>query len=276
MNFISIVRLLISAKIVLDSVNEFQDRLTTIEFVAPRCILAQFNTHRVFSRNAASSRAIPVSKILTKVIETPFIPIWNLNKPGMQGNPNVPAEKIELFDRIWLEARDSAVRHAEELAKAGAHKQSVNRLLEPFSYFKGLVSSTKWDNFISLREDDAAQPEIATLATAIREALEGSTPNLVKRGWHLPYVLSYELELYDTATLLKISVARCARVSYKTFDEDKLSTSEKDILLANQLLTDRHFSPFEHQAYATSNPSEHNFGNFSGWEQYRKYLENSQ
>ena len=41
----------------------------------PRIILAEFNTHRLFSRNSASSRAIPFKKMVQSVLENPFIPI---------------------------------------------------------------------------------------------------------------------------------------------------------------------------------------------------------
>lgn len=265
---------MISAKIILDSVNDLDKRLTTIEFVAPRSILAQFNTHRVFSRNAASSRAIPVSKIITKVEETPFIPIWNVNKKGMSGVDSFSDKEKVVLTHHWLNARDDAIKHAKTLSELGAHKQIVNRILEPFSYFQGVVSSTEWTNFLELREHDAAQPEIATLATAIHRAIDDSSPVHISKGWHLPYVLPEELEL-DIQTQLKISVARCARVSYKTFDDAKVSTVDKDIALYFQLLESKHGSCFEHQATPMSIIDDLNTklqGNFQGWLQNRKLL----
>ena len=54
---------LISAEIIADTYCEFTDeRVTTMEVTMHRFVLAEFNTHRVFSRNSASSRAIPVRK----------------------------------------------------------------------------------------------------------------------------------------------------------------------------------------------------------------------
>lgn len=262
------------AKVIADSITSTGVRLTTIEYTAPRFILAEFNTHRVFSRNAGSSRAIPTTKLIERVVDTPVIPMWSRNKPGMQGVFDVTTEEEAEWTKIWLEARDDAVKHAKRLAEVKAHKQSVNRVLEPYMYYKGVVTSTEWANWFALRDHEAAQPEIAMLARAFREAMDASIPRLLDEGsWHLPYVFEDELHL-DLPSQIKVSVARCARVSYKTHDDDKVSVLEKDIKLYDDLLAEKHMSPFEHQA--CPDPffeEEYLSGNFSGWVQFRKLLE---
>jgi thymidylate synthase ThyX len=268
---------MITATVVADSLGIIPDsRITTLELIFPRYILPQFNTHRVFSRNAASSRAIPVSKTIKQVSNDPVIPIWNLNQKGMSGNMDVPPELLPELDRIWLEARDSAIKSAQELIALGVHKQVANRLLEPFMLVKVIVTSDQWDNFFKLRIHDGAQPEIMELAIKMREAINASDPEELEVGeWHLPYIREEELHL-SLEDRIKISVARCARVSYKTHDDDQYSTFIKDVALYNQLFESEHLSPFEHQASPLT-PVEwtrfqNNSGNFSTFKQYRKIL----
>lgn len=144
---------MINAKIVADSVNEFKHRISTLEVVGPRIILAEFNTHRLFSRNSASSRAIPFSKMVEAVETNPFIPIaWQKSHSGMQGNEYI-TDPFEIQRRVdaWLKARDAAVLQAKFLHEMGTTKQICNRLLEPFMYHKVLVTSTEFSNFFNLR-----------------------------------------------------------------------------------------------------------------------------
>lgn len=144
----------ISARVVADSKTARGHRITTMEVTFPRFILAEFNTHRMFSRNSASSRAIPFKKMLKTVDEQPFIPIaWQTDHSGMQGtNYLTEEEDIEYAIGTWLHARDSAVEEAKILhAGANVTKQLVNRMLEPYLYHKVLVTATEWDNFFDLR-----------------------------------------------------------------------------------------------------------------------------
>ena len=120
---------MISANVIAHSLSPDGVPIITIEYSAPRFILAEFNTHRVFSRNAGSSRAIPTTKIIERVVESPVIPIWNRNKPGMQGVFDVSDNEIAQWEAIWLEVRDDVVRHATRLNEAKCHKQIVNRIL---------------------------------------------------------------------------------------------------------------------------------------------------
>lgn len=257
----------ITAKVLADSVSPWSPRVTTLELRYPRFIHSEFMTHRVFSRNASSSRAIPVERLIQDVLEDTAMPIhWGKNQKGMQArqehdalvsfrNDDVPPEIA------WGRARDLAVEMARKFSAAGYHKQIVNRLLEPFVHINVVVTATEWDNFFNLRLHEDAQPEIYELARAMKEAMDGSTPKELSRGqWHLPYIEDCE----DP----RISAARCARVSYKTHDGRTPSVTE-DLNLFEQLVTRGHLSPLEH----VCRPSVDNYANLVGWRQLRKVYE---
>ena len=143
---------LISAEILADSLNQFGERLTTFKVVFPRIILAEFNTHRMFNRNSASSRAIPFEKMVKMVKEQPFIPIaWQKEHTGMQGTEYHVDRKHENAVYEWLKARDYAVKQASMMNNDGITKQLCNRLLEPFQWYTCLVTATEFDNFYELR-----------------------------------------------------------------------------------------------------------------------------
>ena len=143
---------MIEAKIVADSKNEFGDRITTMIITFPRIILAEFNTHRTFSRNSASSRAIPFKKMIKNVMQNPFIPIaWQKDHKGMQGIEYFTNHTVEENTHLWLTARDKAIFNAECLYKQGVTKQLCNRQLEPFMQHTVIVTATEWDNFFTLR-----------------------------------------------------------------------------------------------------------------------------
>jgi len=255
---------MITAKIILDSISPDGDRITTMELVYPRFIHAEFLTHRMFSRNSSSSRAIPIQKMIDMVRDNPVIPIhWGKNQPGMQAFEEISDE--EKLDAIswWQFSAKQACKIADQLSRIGIHKQIVNRILEPYQHITTLVTATEWDNFFALRDHEAAEPHIRELARQMRKAMEESTP--VERTMHFPYAMDC-----DPETKHLISVARCARVSYKTFD-GKESNVADDIKLAEKLLgaTPRHASPAEHQALAALG----RYANFTGWESYRNFLE---
>jgi hypothetical protein len=284
----------ITANIVADSITSGGDRITTLQLRYPRFIHAEFMTHRVFSRNASSSRAIPVERLIQDIIDDTAMPLhWGKNQPGMQAREEHDA--TVLLDRLddrgiksftsaetWSEARDNAIRVAEAFNTAGYHKQIVNRLLEPFSHINVVVSSTDWHNFFQLRDHPDAQPEIQVLARAIKDAMAESTPVQMSPGmWHMPYVEidedlqvyadQHDMSLIDVA--LRVSVARCARVSYLTHD-GRRTTVEEDVALHDKLVVAEplHASPAEHQATPTEAPHER-VRNFTGWRQYRTVLE---
>ena len=277
---------MISAKVIEDSISEEGIRLTTMQLCYPRFIHSEVMTHRVFSRNASSSRAIPVAKMIDQVRCNPAMPVhWGANQPGMQARKELEGQ--ELFDamNVWKKAANEAADTAEFMNKLGLHKQVANRILEPFQWIHVVMTSTEWANWDELRDHEDADPNIQRLARAMSVARNASTPQYLEPGeWHLPYVLDKERD-QPIEILKKISAARCCRVSYLTHDGLDPSI-EKDLELCERLAGSRplHASPFEHQAtpdFITNadewttewcDPDLH--GNFTGWIQHRKMLEN--
>jgi thymidylate synthase ThyX len=259
-----------SARVLTDSVSPAGVRLTTLEVRFPRFILSEFNTHRVFSRNSASSRAVPTNKMIERVLENPAMPVeWGINKPGMSASESITPEQEEEAKAEWLRARDSAVAHVRNLKSFNIHKQVINRLLEPFMWHTVIVTATEWENFFKLRLAENAQPEIRVAAQFMRKAIDSSEPQLVDLGeWHVPLIQDDERQL-PIETQKMVSAARCARVSYLTHDGKR--DIEKDVELYDRLRSDRHLSPFEHVATPLSSSAFD--ANFRGWRQFRKEVE---
>lgn len=312
---------MIGAKIVADSINYQGDRLTTLEVVLPRYILAELNTHRAFSRNSASSRAIPFNKMVKSVEENTFIPYaWQKDHKGMQGTEYfTDIGAIRNREAMWLQSRNYAIVSANNLSGLEVTKQLCNRLLEPFMYHTVLLSATEWENFFKQRCPEytlySTNKEVQTLncrswkdlcrfynvyenatileklkhnkgqadihmmflAEAIYDAIQESTPKELKEGeYHLPYGDSIDYEEVKKMTpkrrrvhpeddstaaekiwhedtqdnIFKITVARCARLSYKTLGENPVIDYMKDLALYYLLLKSGHWSPFEHVARA--------------------------
>lgn len=264
-----------SARILADHLAPSGSRLTTFEITFPRIVLAEFNTHRVLSRNSASSRAIPVEKMIDRVRADPFIPTyWGKNQKGMQAEQELDAADRHDAEYAWRSAAGRALAAAQELLKIGVHKQLVNRLLEPFMWQTVIVTATEWDNFFALRNHADAQPEIREIASRMEELYRSSTPKEVPTGyWHMPLLNDLEVlrsEGYTEDQLRLISVGRCARVSYLTHDGKR--DPQADLDLCKRLQASGHMSPFEHVAMARGSKIES--GNFRGWTQLRKRLPN--
>lgn len=319
---------MIQAQIVADSITEQGHRLTTLEVIMPRYILAEFNTHRVLSKNSASSRAIPLSKMVKSVKDKPFIPYaWQKDHKGMQGTEYfTEIEETKSAEGEWLKGKDLAIQQATWLNRIGVTKQLANRLLEPFMYHKVLVSGTEWENFFNLRcpsytfhtdEEEQvfrsrkeaiacygelevveyetgnkllknlttldwlqlntgqADIHIMFLAEAMYDAISESTPKLLREGdWHIPYGDNFDKKEIDKLAWIKlkhlnltpiylelrISIARCARLSYQTLGDNPVIDYEKDLQLYEVLSKSGHWSPFEHVAQAM------------GEEEYRNYI----
>lgn len=285
---------MITAKVIADSIHAgTQKRLTTLELEYPRFIHAELMTHRVFSRNAASSRAIPIERTIELIKENTAMPIhWGANQPGMSADNQVDDVTKATARQVWYEARDAAIAKAQKLQALGLHKQIVNRILEPFSHIKVIVSSTEYDNFYELRRHKDAQPEIHELADRAYDAMEASTPEVLQfNDWHVPYVPTKQNKnwkhpldgsgvmarsYYDPDTgdeidyvqALKISASCCAQVSYRKLD----ASLEKANAIFDRLYKSKplHASPFEHQAQVNHS---RNSGNFrGGWIQFREML----
>lgn len=283
------------ATIVADSISPADVRLTTMVVNIPRFELPAFNTHRVFSRNSASSRAIPVERRIKMVEDSPYIPLeFGKNKAGMQPESTLEGESDDAAREAWRMAAGYATLSARRLAEIGAHKQLANRLLEPFLFQPVLVTATEWDNFFALRLNKDAQAEIRLCAEAMHDAMAASTPDFVGYGeWHLPIVTDDErLQIMtddeDEFVILAkmLSTARCARISYLT--HGGVRSSDKDFELHDNLLARGHMSPFEHAARPLTmddvacgiavgrrdaeGEEEWWAGNFRGWVQYRKEI----
>lgn len=256
-----------SADIIADSINENSNRVTTFILTYPRFIHAEFMTHRAFSRNASSSRAIPISKIIEQVKKDPATPIrWGKNGKGMQDHGKV--EDQESCRDSWIFAANKSIESANLLESKGLHKQIVNRVLEPFVWMTTLVTATEWENFFSLRLHKDAQPEIQNLALImIKEYLNSVPENKKWNEWHIPFGDRLPNGTSNDVRL-KIATARAARVSYVSMNGE--IDIEKDISLHDGLALSGHWSPFEHACYA----SKEYRGNLVGWQQYRHTFPN--
>jgi len=317
----------ISAKIVADSISDEGIRITTMQLRYPRLMHSELMTHRVFSRNASSSRAIPVAKLINDMETDEVYPAyWGRNKRGMQAGEEMNAPVVlnksdfdfssiktdylmddilnfDEFDELalsresaWAFIRQLSIGVAKAFDTAGYHKQLINRITENFGHINVVVTSTQWSNFYALRDHPDALPEIQLLAKEMIKAQEESTPsNLSNDQWHLPYIDRSDIEemlmTYDSSNgtddikemLIKVSVARCARVSYLTHDGKKPELSS-DLKLYDRLLSSEplHASPAEHQARPDKRmlnggpyclwQNQDLHGNLEGWIQYRKTL----
>jgi thymidylate synthase ThyX len=277
-----------TAKILLDSVSPSGDRLTTFEVTYPRMVHSELMTHRVFSRNAASSRAIPVAKMIQRVIDDPVIPVeWGLNQAGMQAALFADDWTEEKATATWLCARDDAVTAAQQIAGLGIHKQIVNRVLEPWTWITVVITATDYSGFFAQRASrysPLAQPELRTIADMMLALYETSvTHNLSYGDWHTPYIQDDEIFDNDSPRRSnldrpavekrkQVSVARCARVSYLT--QNGVRDHEKDLELYERLVSARplHASPLEHVA-TPARPGATSLGNLQGWRQMRHEVE---
>src|SRR5580698_10436910 len=188
-----------SARVLLDSRSPSGARLTTLEVRYPRFIHSEMMTHRVFSRNAASSRAIPIKKMIAAVREEPALPVyWGRNQTGMSAREAIAADGEARARAEWQLALDDALRHAERLAAQDIdlHKQLVNRLLEPFAWITVIITATDWANFFTQQLHEDAQPEIRYIAELMLAAYRASVPQTVELGhWHLPLIQDDEHSL---------------------------------------------------------------------------------
>lgn len=279
----------ITAEIIADSLNPQGIRITSWVLNYNLSIHAELLTHRVFSKNSASSRAIPTAKLIQQVIDNPALFVhWGKNIPGMQANEELNDNDKEIAKGIWLESRDLAVDQARKLLALNVHKQIVNRVLSPFIVNKIIMTGTEYENFFKLRAHPDAQPEFQNLAYKMKALYETNKPVQLKAGeWHVPFGDKLDdnqiCSLINTDNLTlgefleakeeikrKIAIARCARVSYLNYEgkDDYVA----DVNLCDRLFgsVPRHLSPTEHVAQALD--STEFVGNFKGFKQYRKFF----
>lgn len=297
---------LIKARVIADSISPNDQRMTTMEIEYPRFILAELNTHRMLSKNSASSRAIPVKAMHEQIKSAPAGPVfWGKNQPGMQAKEELTDNDLADANFIWQRAMQDALHWAWALAdRVGLHKQIANRVTEPWMTMKTVISGTEWANLFYLRDHPDAQPEFRELAHKMHLAYDSSTPQQLFPGeWHVPYVNSYrslinnELLYSDgkgddisAKEALIISASCCAQVSYRKNDD----TLEKAQKIFDQLIYSKpaHASPVEHQATPMNLPTYMAYqpetwepgvshqdrngdlwsGNLRGWIQHRKTI----
>ena len=255
----------ITARIVSDSVSAYSGtRITTFELDYNRFVHSELMTHRLFSRNAMSSRAIPIEKMIDLILEDPALPVyWGMNQSGMQAKSELSLEDTEKALIIWKDALESAVEHAQALNALNVHKQLVNRILEPWQRIKVIVTATDFDNWWYLRRHPDAQPEIRELANCMWECYTNNTPQKLYKGeWHLPYIktwrernnkIIYAIRKEDNSferitkeEAQKVSASCCAQVSYRVLD----NSVNKAIRIYDKLIESKpsHASPVEHPA----------------------------
>ena len=259
--------------IVADSINHNGNRLVSFETLHHHFIHPEILTHRMFGRNASSLRATPTRRLLRQVWNDPWMPLhYGKNQSGMQANEELSPRRAFWAREAWKLGAKLAVGVAWSMMRVGAHKQIANRVLGPFLPVRMIITGTDWANFFALRRHPDAQPEIRALADAMYVAMQKSTPVLRHTfSWHLPYVTEEERATLDPLDAIKVSVARCARVSYRLHDGQP-STIEKDLALYERLVGSdpKHASPTEHQACPMPNPLA--VGLYQGWRLYRHLL----
>ena len=257
------------ALMIKDSISPAGIRIRTFEIEYPRFIHSEFMTHSEFNRNASSSRAIPVMKVLKQVWNDPVIPVhWGGNIPGMQAKEELSGWRKKAAKFLWVAGSKVACGLAYTLCKLGLHKQLANRVLEPWQWIRVITTTTSTSNLFGLRCHADAQPEFQHLANLMALTERGSTPELLMPGqWHLPYIregdwfTAFDLckrhritrdipkdeEVYEI--LRKVSSARCARVSYLTHEKRVPGISD-DVGLFSKLVESKpvHASPTGHQA----------------------------
>lgn len=271
----------VTARVIAHSRARHSPDLISLQVRFPWWLLPEMNTHRVFSRNYGSTRAIPITRLIEEAIHDPALPeVWTSHQPGMQGGSDLTHTQVACAEDQFFKARDAAISAVRVMKDLNIAKQNANRLLMPFIHVEGIVTATEWDNFFALRCHPDADPTMRALAEAMRDAIAGSVP--AENDMHTPYVDAAAWDWAHEATRLSldpdalfkalahVSAARCARVSYLNHDGSNPDI-EKDLALAERLIESKHMSPFEHQAVAQ--PGEWS-RNFNGWRQHRAMLEN--
>ena len=280
----------------------YHNDLITFHLMYPRFIHSEMMTHKDFSRSAASSRAIPIQKMLNQVWNKPAMPIhWGKNQPGMQASHAIQGWRKTFLSNLWIMCGRAVCVFVWVAMKMGLHKQVANRMLEPWQLMHVTLTTCKLANFYNLRIHADAQPEVCYLATLMRFAHQTSEPKILREGeWHLPWITDEDIDdvaamvgtdKEQTELLKKMSAARCARSSYANFDGKR--SIDGDLATYSKLVDSEpiHASPCEHQATPDQqitdvvssghttvmechweNPTLH--GNLTGYIQYRNTIAN--
>lgn len=258
-------------KVLLDSINPYTGvRLTTLHCVYPQFIHQQVLTHRMFSRNSSSLRAISFNRA-SEEFEIVY-PTWTEEKKGMQGPIETDEVTVEIADNIVYEMYHDILNGCLKLERLGIHHQDINNYLRPFQNIHTVITATDFENFFNQRLHESTKPDMQRLAWLIYYALEDSKP--IERINHLPMLSDFYnsvgdfhfSETFSGVELQLISAARLARISYFKWQDDP----QKDLELAKKLIENQHPSPFEHIAFAQQD--DQYYANFKSWKQLRHTL----
>lgn len=235
----------LTVKIIKDSILS-KNRYITIEAYYPRIIHSEVLRHRAISHSVASSRAIPTKKYIQNYVN--FVPVsLRKNEKGMSPSKNIDDSKIsETIYNDYLKTMKDSIEIAHIWSEYGLAKEQVNRILEPFSYIRDLMTFSYDDieDVFHLRCHQDAQEEIRDLFNSIKQIIDKSQPE--KREVHFPYIDDIDFTKYSIQDLLKVSIARCARTSYDSNATGKISSFEEDVVLYDKLISSKHLSPSEH------------------------------
>lgn len=244
-------------------------KITTLVLEYPRAIHAQLLTHRVFSKNSSSSRAVPIKVAIEQIENDPAEYIWTENKSGMSGDVITDRVKLSKIHSatgtLWNHVKQTVLYLGSKESEGGlnVHKQNAARLLEAYQNIRIVLTSTEWENWDWLRIDSAAQPEIEKLANMIFQAREkGEYLYLAEGEWHVPFIdrkvnedepdkliTYYHPETgkeLTTVEAIELSMSICAQTSFRKEDY----SDEKTDNVIEKLFTGKkvHASPSEHQA----------------------------
>lgn len=256
-----------------DSVSEDGVRLTSFVITIPKHCLQEFNTHGMIARSAASFRAIPSYKVVDMTMEGDgfYMPDFGKNQPGMVESDE-PYTELEMLmlKKKWKECAEAMAAACHFFFSMGVHKQHANRLMEPFAWAPVVCTATDWDNFFALRTNDNAYPPLRKVARMMYLLRKDSVPKRLSEGqWHLPFIEDDEQERFGIEMAKKVSVGRCARVSYLNHLGER--NPFDDVKLADRLISEipRHVSPYEHVATPSPGLRGHKF---RSWLQLRKLI----
>lgn len=254
-----------SVKVIAASESPDGHRIATIIARYSRFFHSEVMTHKDFSRNASSSRAIPFRTMLKITRKNLSAPIhWGENQPGMQASKELTGFNYYFAKFMWHFTGHVVLMLAWIMSFSKVHKQVINRMIEPWTFINVQITATTWKGALDLRIDNAAQPEFQGLALQIKNALDKTYYRRLKEGeWHLPWIRDDEYHL-PIQQLQKISAARSARLSYTPIGDVKTNIG-KDLKLAEDLWSQQHLSPFEHQA----TPDKGRHANLVGWKNLR-------
>lgn len=272
---------MILAQILADSINPIGRRITTWLLTYPRFIHAEFMTHRDFSRNAASSRAIPLDATLRGLVKEPALPVWwGSHQKGMASGPQLEGGELQRAIMASHTAMEGCIEMARMADLNGLHKSITNRWLEPWTHIRVVATATDHRNFFALRAHPMAQPEFQVLAYRMLDEYMRSQPRQIPwSGWHIPFgdFATTQLPIMEQ---VKVSVARACWTSYNKPDKviDGTTTTWDDAFNRHdESVKSGHWSPFEHPAQAVDpGVGDYPLSNFdtgetlSGWYQYRK------